>query len=50
MPKPKLQVLTLGCSKNTVDTEHLLFLAGDAFEIVPAEERPPFVDYDKVQD
>ena len=45
MPKPKLQVLTLGCSKNTVDTEHLLFMAGDALEIVPAEARPPFVDY-----
>ena len=45
MPKPKLQVLTLGCSKNTVDTEHLLFMAGDALEVVPAEARPPFVDY-----
>ena len=45
MPKPKLQVLTLGCSKNTVDTEHLLFMTGDALEVVPAEARPPFVDY-----
>ena len=45
MPKPKLQVLTLGCSKNTVDTEHLLFMAGDVLEVVPAEARPPFVDF-----
>ncbi|MBQ3723398.1 MAG: 30S ribosomal protein S12 methylthiotransferase RimO [Bacteroidales bacterium] len=44
MPK-SLQVLTLGCSKNTVDTEHLLFQAGDAFDVVPAEARPDFVDY-----
>ena len=45
MPKPSLQVLTLGCSKNTVDTEHLLFQTGDAFDVVPAEARPSFVDY-----
>jgi ribosomal protein S12 methylthiotransferase len=39
-----LQVITLGCSKNTVDTEHLLFQIRDSFEIVPeGEERP--VDY-----
>lgn len=39
-----LQVITLGCSKNTVDTEHLLFQIKDSFEIVPeGEERP--VDY-----
>ena len=36
----KLQVVTLGCSKNTVDTEHLLAQVGHAYEIVPegAEE------------
>lgn len=39
-----LQVITLGCSKNIVDTEHLLFQIRDSFEIVPeGEERP--VDY-----
>ena len=39
-----LQVITLGCSKNTVDTEHLLFQIRDSFEVVPeGEERP--VDY-----
>lgn len=39
-----LQVITLGCSKNTVDTEHLLYQIRDSFEIVPeGEERP--VDY-----
>ena len=31
----RLQVVTLGCSKNTVDTEHLLSLVGQAYEIVP---------------
>ena len=45
MPRPKLQVITLGCSKNTVDTEHLLFQAGDAFDVLPAAERPGYVDY-----
>ena len=35
----KLRVVTLGCSKNTVDTEHLLAcLPADAFDIV--EEGP----------
>ncbi len=45
MHKPSLQVLTLGCSKNTVDTEHLLFLAGESFDVVPAEASPDYVDY-----
>ena len=31
----RLQVVTLGCSKNTVDTEHLLAQVGHAYEIVP---------------
>lgn len=36
-----LQVITLGCSKNTVDTEHLLYQIRDSFEIIPeGEERP----------
>ena len=43
--RKSLQVITLGCSKNTVDTEHLLFAAGDGFDVVPAEARPPFVDF-----
>ncbi len=38
---PTLQVHTLGCSKNTVDTEHLLFQVRDAYEIVPEEELRP---------
>lgn len=36
-----LQVITLGCSKNTVDTEHLLFQVRNAFRIVPEEESCP---------
>lgn len=39
-----LQVIVLGCSKNTVDTEHLLSQVRDRFELVPeGEDRP--VDY-----
>ena len=37
--KKRLRILTLGCSKNSVDTEHLLArLPEDAFEIVDADE------------
>ena len=35
---PKLKLITLGCSKNTVDSEHLLAqLPADAYEIVPED-------------
>ena len=36
-----LQVITLGCSKNTVDTEHLLSQVKDAWRIVPEDEVCP---------
>lgn len=36
-----LQVITLGCSKNTVDTEHLLYQVRDAYSIVPEGETCP---------
>ena len=37
--RKRLRVVTLGCSKNTVDTEHLLAqLPADAFEIVDGDE------------
>lgn len=39
-----LQVITLGCSKNTVDTEHLLYQVRDSYEIVP-EGEDRHVDY-----
>ncbi len=40
-----VQVITLGCSKNTVDTEHLLAqLPEDAFKILPEDWSGP-VDY-----
>ena len=45
MSKKKLQVFTLGCSKNTVDTEHLLGMVGDAMEVVPEDVDPRFTDY-----
>ena len=42
---PKLRVITLGCSKNTVDTEHLLAqLPADEFVVVP-EDYQGLVDY-----
>ena len=36
-----LQVITLGCSKNTVDTEHLLYQVRNSYEIVPEGEVCP---------
>ena len=36
-----LQVRTLGCSKNTVDTEHLLYQLREHYTIVPEEEYVP---------
>ena len=42
---PSLKVITLGCSKNTVDTEHLLAqLPADAYTIFPEDYSGP-VDY-----
>ncbi len=38
---PTLQVITLGCSKNTVDTEHLLYQVRNAYDIVPEGESRP---------
>lgn len=37
----KLQTLTLGCSKNRVDTEHILSYAENLYEIVPEGEDIP---------
>jgi len=42
--KQSIQVVTLGCSKNKVDTEHLLSQVEDRFEIVPEGDPRP-VDY-----
>ena len=41
---PLLQVITLGCSKNTVDTEHLLSQVQGRYELVPEGEERPWVD------
>jgi len=42
---PKVQVITLGCSKNLVDTAHLLaLLPPDSFEIMPEDYAGP-VDF-----
>ena len=37
----KLQTVTLGCSKNKVDTEHILSQVGHLYEIVPEGEDIP---------
>ena len=37
----KLQTVTLGCSKNKVDTEHILSQVEDLYEIVPEGEDIP---------
>lgn len=39
--KKRLRVVTLGCSKNTVDTEHLLSQVKDRYVIVPEEYDSP---------
>ena len=39
--KRKLQTVTLGCSKNKVDTEHILSQVEDHFEIIPEGEDIP---------
>jgi len=39
-----LQIITLGCSKNTVDTEHLLSSLSPYYELVP-EGEDRYVDY-----
>ena len=38
---PTLQVVTLGCSKNTVDTEHLLYQIRGAYDILPDDATCP---------
>ena len=39
--KMKLQTVTLGCSKNKVDTEHILSQVEEHYEIVPEGEDIP---------
>lgn len=39
--KRKLQTVTLGCSKNKVDTEHILSQVEDHYEIIPEGEDIP---------
>ena len=39
--RKKLQTVTLGCSKNKVDTEHILSQVDDLYEIVPEGEDIP---------
>ena len=37
----KLSTITLGCSKNKVDTEHILSQVEDLYEIIPEGEDIP---------
>ena len=36
-----LRVITLGCSKNSVDTAHLLYQVKDSYEILPEDDERP---------
>ena len=42
--RPLLRAVTLGCSKNRVDTEHILARLGDRYEIVPEQDEDTSVD------
>lgn len=44
MSKKKLQIQTLGCSKNTVDSEHILYKLRDLYDIVTSEDESAYVD------
>lgn len=44
MSRKSLQIQTLGCSKNTVDSEHLLFQARDCYDIFMPQDEPGYVD------
>lgn len=45
LSRKTLQTITLGCSKNDVDTEHLLAQVRDDFDIVQAGDERDYVDY-----
>ena len=45
MRRKSVQIVTLGCSKNTVDTEHILYQVRDSLEIVPAGVESDYVDF-----
>ena len=45
MPRRSVQIVTLGCSKNTVDTEHILYQVRELLDVIPAGEDAPYVDY-----
>ena len=42
--RPSLQTLTLGCSKNRVDTEHIRSQLEGHYEIIPEDARPGYCD------
>lgn len=44
MSRGSLQIITLGCSKNTVDTEHLLWQVKDSWDVLMPQEAPDYVD------
>ena len=43
--KHTLRTLTLGCSKNRVDTEHLVSQLGEGFLVIDENETDAAVDY-----
>ena len=44
MSRPSLQIVTLGCSKNKVDTEHLLSQVQDDYTVIPEGDASTPVD------
>ena len=42
---PSLQLISLGCSKNTVDSEHLLASLQGHYDIIPEDAEGQKVDY-----
>ena len=43
-----VRTLTLGCSKNRVDTEHLLSQIEGHYEIIPEDDADAYADYQLV--
>lgn len=45
MKSRSIQIITLGCSKNRVDSEHILSQVSAKYEIIPEGDDTMFVDY-----
>lgn len=45
MNRKSVQIITLGCSKNTVDTEHILYQLSPEMDVFQEDDAPEYVDY-----